>query len=240
LDTAISYIVTAIAGSGGCTANSFCSYACPAGYQKSQWPKSQGNTGQSIGGLYCNSGGMLELSRSSVPQICTQGAGGVQVTNNLSKNVAVCRTDYPGTEGETIPLNTLPGQTLPLTNVNSATYYTWEGSATTAQYYINPQGADVSDACCWGSAGTNLGNWAPVNAGVGQGADGITFISLFPNVPTNPTGTLDYNIKITGAVSGDCEYRGGTFYNGNVQSSTGCTVSLTHLCSLFHQTLTKS
>ena len=226
VDSAISYIETAISGSGGCTKNSFCSYACPAGYQKSQWPSAQGNTGQSIGGLYCNSDGMLELSRSSVPQICISGTGGVQVTNNLSKNVAICRTDYPGTESETVPLNTEPGQTYQLTCPDASTYYTWEGSATSAQYYINPSGTSVGDACQWGSAGSNIGNWAPVNCGVGKGTDGTTYISLFQNAPTNPTGTLDFSIKITGGVSGECSYSGGQFYNNGVVSSTGCTVSL--------------
>ena len=237
VDGSISYIETAISGSS-CTPNSFCSYACPPGYQKSQWPLSQGNAGQSIGGLYCNSNGKLELSRTAVSQICTKGAGGVQVSSSLSKNVAICRTDYPGTEGETIPLNVTPGGTFPLTNVNSADYYTWEGASTTAQYYINPQGASVADACCWGSAGSNMGNWAPVNCGVGQGADGITFISLFPNAPTNPDGTLDYNIKITGDVNGDCEYKNGDYYQSGAKSATGCTVSFNLSRSLPQQTLT--
>lgn len=224
LNASIANIATAISGSG-CTANSFCSYACPPGYQKSQWPLSQGSTGESIGGLYCNSNGKLELSRSSVPQICIEGAGGVQVKNTLSENVAICRTDYPGTEGETIPLDATPGGTFPLTNVNSADYYTWKGSSTSAQYYINPSGVSVGDACCWGSAGTNIGNWAPVNAGVGKGADGVTFISLFPNSPTNPDGTLDFNIKIVGDVSVDCEYKNGAYYQNSVKSATGCSVS---------------
>ena len=70
-----------------------------------------------------------------------------------------------------------------------------------------------------------MGNWAPVNAGVGVGAGSITFISLFPNVPTNPDGTLDYTIKITGDVNGDCSYSGGKFFSGGVESPTGCTVS---------------
>jgi hypothetical protein len=155
-----------------------------------------------------------------------KGAGGVQVKSNLSKNVAMCRTDYPGSEGETIPLDVTPGGTFPLTNVNSANYYTWEGSSTSAQYYINPEGVPVAEACCWGSAGSNMGNWAPVNAGVGMGADGITFLSLFPNAPTNPDGTLDYNIRIVGDVSGDCEYKDGAYYQSSVKSATGCTVSL--------------
>jgi hypothetical protein len=226
VDTSISFIETAISGSGGCTPNSFCSYACPAGYQKSQWPSAQGSTGQSIGGLYCDSNGMLELSRPSVPQICIPGTGGVQVTNNLSQNVAICRTDYPGTESETVPLNTEPGQTYPLTCPDASTYYTWEGSATSAQYYINPSGTDVADACQWGSAGSNIGNWAPVNCGVGQGTDGTTFISLFQNAPTNPDGTLNFNIQITGGVSGECSYSNGQFFSNGVVSPTGCTVSL--------------
>ena len=224
VDAAISYIETAVSGSG-CTAGSFCSYACPAGYQKSQWPSAQGNTGQSIGGLYCNSNGKLELSRPSVSQLCTAGVGNVQVTNKLSSNVAICRTDYPGTEGETIPLNTEPGQTYEVTCPDANDYYVWEGSFTSAQYYINPSGASVSDACQWGSAGSNLGNWAPVNMGVGKGSTGETFISLFPNSPTNPDGKLDFNIKITGGVSGSCSYSGGMYYSNGVASSTGCTVS---------------
>lgn len=222
--TPIVSLANAVSGFG-CDSFSFCSYACPAGYQKSQWPESQGSTGQSVGGLWCNPDGFLELTRPSVPQLCTQGAGGISVVNNLSQNVAWCRTDYPGTEGETIPLNTEPGSTNPLTNPISADYYTHEGEPTTAQYYINPQGASVADACCWSSAGTNMGNWAPVNAGVGVGAGSITFISLFPNVPTNPDGTLDYTIKITGDVNGDCSYSGGKFFSGGVESPTGCTVS---------------
>jgi hypothetical protein len=217
-DHAISFISTAIAGEG-CKPNSFCSYACPAGYQKSQWPSAQGSTGQSIGGIFCNADGNFVLNDN--PYLCIPGAGGVYVKNNLGEgqNVCVCRTDYPGTEGETVPLNVLPGQNLSLTNPDSATYYQWEGAPTTAQYYINPSGVDCSQACVWGSAGSNLGNWAPVNAGVGLSKEGTTFISLFPNIPTNPDGKLDYTISITGA-SGECIYSDGS-YTG---SPNGCTV----------------
>lgn len=224
--TSASSIVTLVTGSGGCTKNSFCSYACPAGYQKSQWPKAQGSTGQSIGGLYCNGDGMLELSRTTSKQLCTAGAGNVKVTNKLSKNVAICRTDYPGTESETIPLNTQPGKTYEVTCPVASDYYIWEGKSTSAQYYINPSGASVSDACVWGSAGTNLGNWAPVNMGVGKSSSG-TFISLFQNAPTNTDGVLDFNIAITGGVSGKCEYKNGKFYSNDVVSATGCTVGVT-------------
>lgn len=226
IDAAISYIETVISGSGGgCTKNSFCSYACPAGYQKSQWPTAQGSTGQSIGGLWCNSDGYLELANSDEEYICIPGTGGVEVSNKLSKNVCVCRTDYPGTESETIALDTQPGQTYPLTCPDASTYYKWENAGTSAQYYINPQGVSASEACTWSSAGSNCGNWAPVNAGVGKGTDGVTYLSIFPNAPTNPDGTLDYTIKITGDVSDDCSYSSGTYtMNGNA-SPNGCTVS---------------
>ena len=224
LDKAISYIATAIEGSG-CTEKAFCSYACPAGYQKSQWPAAQGSTGQSIGGLYCNTNGMLELSNPSEPTICIAGTGGVQVKNTLSKNVCICRTDYPGTESETIPLDVLPGETSPLTCPDANTYYQWEGAHTSAQYYVNPSGAPCSEACTWGSAGTNLGNWAPMNAGVGKGTDGITYLSIFQNAPTNTDGKLNFNVRITGA-SGDCEYVGGQYLQNGQVSPTGCTVSL--------------
>lgn len=225
-DSLISYIETAVSGSG-CTANSYCSYACPAGYQKSQWPTAQGSSHQSIGGLYCNSNGMLELSRTSVSQICTAGVGNVKVQNKLSDNVAVCRTDYPGLESETIPLNTQPGQTYPLTCPDAAVYYSWENLPTSAQYYINPRGTSETIACQWGSPGTNIGNWAPVNAGVGKSIEGTTFISLLPNIPTNPDGTLDFCITITGDISGSCSYSDGTYYQDGVISSTGCTVAVT-------------
>lgn len=229
IDEAISYIETIISGSGsGCTEKSFCSYACPAGYQKSQWPTAQGSTGQSIGGLYCNADGYLELSNTLETTLCIPGTGGVEVTNNLSKNVCVCRTDYPGTESETVALDTQPGQTYALTCPDANTYYKWEDASTSAQYYINPQGVAASDACTWSSAGSNCGNWAPVNAGVGRGTDGVTYLSLFPNAPTNPDGTLDYTIKITGDVSDKCVYSGGTYtMNGN-SSPHGCTVAITN------------
>jgi hypothetical protein len=230
VDTAISNIETATSGLG-CTGNSFCSYACPPGYQKSQWPTAQGSKGQSVGGVFCNSDGFLELSRTSVSQLCTPGVGNVQVNSSLAANVAICRTDYPGTEGETVPLDVEPGSTYPVTCPDANNYYMWEGSFTSAQYYINPSGVAVDQACCWGTAGSNIGNWAPVNMGVGRDSSGVTFISLFQNAPTNPDGQLDFNIRIVGGVSGDCEYKensagtGKSYWSNGVESATGCTVS---------------
>lgn len=85
-------------GSSCCSEGMYCSYACPAGYQKSQWPTTQGSTGQSVGGLLCQNG-KLHLTNSDLSSnICIPGATqvNIQVENQLSQSVAVCRTDYPG------------------------------------------------------------------------------------------------------------------------------------------------
>ncbi|KAK3354180.1 hypothetical protein B0H65DRAFT_2563 [Neurospora tetraspora] len=209
--------------SGPCQPGMLCSYACPPGYQKTQWPESnQGATGQSIGGLYCNSDGFLELTRESHPTLCEQGAGGVYVKNMLPKNAAICRTDYPGNEAMVVPLDTNPGGQYPLTNPVSSTYYKWKGQSTTAQYYVNNMGIPVDDACTWNSKSCPdcAGNWAPVNVGVGQSDDGITYISIFPNAPTS-TAILNFDMEITGDVSGECWLKNGQ-YSGN----NGCTVGL--------------
>ena len=198
-----------------------CSYACPPGYQKTQWPAEQGATGQSVGGLWCNDDGFLELTRPEYPKICEQGAGGVYVRNELSSSAAVCRTDYPGNEAMTIPVATSPGGTYPLTNPDSATYYKWQGKATTAQYYVNNAGVAVEDACVWTSSKfpSSAGNWAPTNIGVGKSEAGETYISIFPNLPTS-TAVLDFDIEIVGDISGTCWLKKGQ-YSGN----NGCTVS---------------
>lgn len=216
----INDIVTPI--SGGCQPGMFCSHACPPGYQKTQWPEtSQGATGQSIGGLWCNSDGYLELTRPSHTKLCEQGAGGITIVSKLSKNCAVCRTDYPATESMVIPIDVQPGGTYPLTNPNSATYYKWQGKSTTAQYYVNPEGVALEDACVWNSP-TNpesAGNWAPINIGAGQDETGTTYLSIFPNAPTS-TAQLNFNIDITINGETNCYLRNGQYPGG---STTGCT-----------------
>ena len=210
---------------GGCTEGTFCSYACPAGYEKSQWPEdSQGATGQSVGGLWCDTNGKLQLTRPDHPYICEKGAGGVVIKNSLSSSAAVCRTDYPASESMVIPLETTPGGTFDLTNPDSSTYYMWDGKATTAQYYVNNQGVSVEDACVWTSPTypAAAGNWAPINIGVGMDTTGTTYLSIFPNKPTSDA-VLDFNIKIHGDVSIECKLENGVFSNGD---SGGCTVSL--------------
>ncbi|KAH6636629.1 hypothetical protein F5144DRAFT_568140 [Chaetomium tenue] len=209
--------------SGGCEPGMMCSYACPPGYQKTQWPTEQGATGQSVGGLWCNEDGFLELTRTNVTRLCEPGAGGVYVRNELSLNAAVCRTDYPGNECMAIPLDTYPDQIYPLTNPDSKTSYWWQNSATTAQYYVNNAGVEVEEACTWKSSKFPLsaGNWAPVNIGVGKSVMGETFISIFPNLPTS-TALLNFNIEITGDISGTCWLRNGKYYG----SDKGCTVGM--------------
>jgi hypothetical protein len=218
----IDYIETGVKGNG-CAKKSFCSYACPPGYQKTQWPSDQGATGQSIGGLYCNDDGMLELSRPEKKTLCEPGAGGVTIQNDLPVVVSSCRTDYPGTEAMVIPCVAQAGQSgIPLSNPYSPDYYQWQGKSTTAQWYVNKKGLGPEKACVWDSDEDHdgRGNWAPVNIGVGKNQDGLTFISIFPNKPTS-NANLDYNIEIIGDVNAECKLENGAYTGGG----NGCTVS---------------
>lgn len=93
----VTNIVTAVPGGKGCVPGAMCSYACPPGYQKSQWPSTQGQSGQSVGGIQCNSDGKLSLTNPSLSKnLCIQGTGATTVENKLANNAAICRTDYPG------------------------------------------------------------------------------------------------------------------------------------------------
>ena len=93
----VTHIVTAVPGGKGCIPGAMCSYACPPGYQKSQWPSTQGSTGQSVGGIHCNSNGKLSLTNPGLSKtLCMKGTGATTVHNKLSHNAAICRTDYPG------------------------------------------------------------------------------------------------------------------------------------------------
>lgn len=93
----VTHIDTAVPGGTNCSSNAMCSYACPEGYQKSQWPAAQGSTGESVGGLSCNSNGKLELTNPGLSKkLCIQGTGSTNVQNNIQSTVAICRTDYPG------------------------------------------------------------------------------------------------------------------------------------------------
>lgn len=220
---AITNIVTGVSGQS-CSEGMMCSYACPPGYQKSQWPSTQGATGQSVGGIQC-SGGKLHLTNPSLStSLCIPGMGGVQATNKAGSVVAICRTDYPGTESETIPVELQPGQTQALANPNAATYYTWQGSGTSAQYYLNPIGTSAQDGCQWGSSANNIGNWAPINFGVGY-SGGKTWLSIFQNKPTT-NALYSGTVEIQGDLSATCKYTNGQYCGASGCNSDGCTVAV--------------
>ncbi|KAL9082658.1 MAG: hypothetical protein Q9159_006266 [Coniocarpon cinnabarinum] len=219
-----------------CGENDFCSYACPAGYEKTQWPATQGSTGQSIGGLQCV-GGKLRLTNSGLSsKLCSRGSTQVAITvqNTMNEGVAICRTDYPGTEGEVIPLQANPGQTTNLTCPDAAHYYNWQGKSTSAQYYVNPKGVSPEQGCQWGNATKNWGNFAPLNLGVGY-SNGAAWLSILQNLPTTNV-PLDFSVEIVGDnggydnLVGRCKYENGQYCSGEeyeqqAANGNGCTVS---------------
>jgi hypothetical protein len=97
-------------GKGCCSSGNYCSYACPNPYLKQSFPKKQGVTGQTVGGLYCNENGMLEMADGSLAKtLCGKSSNmvTVKVQNDLDKPVSICRTDYPGPAFSLSPTQTL-------------------------------------------------------------------------------------------------------------------------------------
>ncbi|KAL8778638.1 MAG: hypothetical protein Q9213_007328 [Squamulea squamosa] len=230
-DGSVVDIVTGIAGGKNCSSGALCSYACPPGYQKSQWPSTQGKVGQSVGGLQCNSDGKLELTNPELSKkLCMKGTGATKVQNRLNTNAAICRTDYPGTEDETVPLDTQPGSLNPLTCPDSNKYFKHNGDPTSAQYYVNNRGVPVHEACSWNSDGSGKGNWAPTYFGVGQDPYGKTWLSISSTKQNNPKSysPLDYDAEIVGDdLSGKCKLKSGKYCSGNIYddcNDTGCTI----------------
>ena len=225
-----------------CTAGSFCSYACPAGYLKSQWPTgNQGSTGQSVGGVYCNpSDNKLYLTNPGLSsKLCIAGATevNVNIASGLNDDVAVCRTDYPGTENMVIPTAAMAGsgsnETTPLACVSGSSYYHWQGAgdnanmATSGQYYVNPTKYSVSQGCWWNEAGTPAGNYAPIILGVGVDANSKGWFAIQANSQKPDSAELDFGIRVESDDGVNfCEYRpdqGFTSVSGT--NSQGCTVS---------------
>ncbi|EJT44070.1 SIM1-like protein [Saccharomyces kudriavzevii IFO 1802] len=209
---------------GSCKEGSYCSYSCQPGMSKTQWPSEQPSDGRSVGGLLCKNG-YLYRSNTDADHLCEWGVEAAYVVSKLSKGVAICRTDYPGTENMVIPTFVEGGSSLPLTVVDQDSYFTWEGKKTSAQYYVNNAGVSVEDGCIWGTSGSGIGNWAPLNFGAGS-TDGVAYLSLIPN--PNNSDALNYNVKIVAAddssnVIGECVYENGKFSGGD----DGCTVSVT-------------
>ena len=210
---------------GSCVDGTYCSYACQPGMSKTQWPSDQPSNGVSVGGLYCSSG-KLYRSNTDTNYLCEWGVDMADVVSEIDQAVAICRTDYPGTENMVIPTYLQPSGTLPLTVVDQDTYYTWNGKATSAQYYVNNAGLTWEEGCVWGTSGTTYGNWAPLNFGAGY-TNGIAYLSLIPN--PNNLESANYKVKIVASdsssvVNGDCYYADGT-YNGD--GTDGCTVAVT-------------
>ncbi|SMN19309.1 similar to Saccharomyces cerevisiae YJL116C NCA3 Protein that functions with Nca2p to regulate mitochondrial expression of subunits 6 (Atp6p) and 8 (Atp8p) of the Fo-F1 ATP synthase [Maudiozyma saulgeensis] len=207
-----------------CQDGYYCSYACQAGMSKTQWPSEQPSNGMSVGGLYCKNG-LLYRSNTDSNYLCEWGQDSAVAVNNADKSIAMCRTDYPGSENMVIPTLVEAGSSQPVSVVNEDSYYQWQGKKTSTQYYVNNAGVSAEDGCVWGTEGSGVGNWAPVVLGAGY-TDGITYLSIIPN-PNNKTPP-NFNIKIVASegstVNGECSYVDGV-YTGS--GSDGCTVSVT-------------
>lgn len=134
-----------------------------------------------------------------------------------------------GTEAMVIPIDAQPGGSYALTCPDQNSYYQWQGKATSGQYYVNPLGVGVADGCIWSNGDKPVGNWAPINLGVGY-SNGAAWLSIFQNKPTT-LEKLDFNIEIIADnMSGKCKYIVGKgFCSGDGYSSCnddGCTVRL--------------
>lgn len=220
-----------------CTPGRFCSYGCPNPYLKLAFPKRQGKSKQSVGGLYCNEDGKLELPDGSLGKtLCGKGSENmtVKVQNNLSQSVSICRTDYPGTESMTIPLTVGPGVTAELANPKQGGYYFWDGKPTSAQYYINNKGVSEKEACTWGDRTKTSGNWAPLNFGTSWDdvVMNMGFSSLSQNIPTTKAN-LDFTVMFTGdGIQNKCRYDPihkycqGPSNDYSQCGDTGCTASV--------------
>jgi hypothetical protein len=209
---------------GSCVDGTYCSYACQPGMSKTQWPSNQPANGVSVGGLYCKNG-YLYRTNQNANYLCEWGIDSARVVSEISQSVAICRTDYPGTENMVIPTIVGPGSENYLTTVDEDSYYQWQGLKTSAQYYVNNAGVSQQDGCIWGTAGSGIGNWAPLNFGAGY-TNGIAYLSLIPN--PNNRNAANFNVKIVAydsnsVVNGECYYENGQ-YNGN--GSDGCTVAV--------------
>jgi len=189
---------------------------------KSQYPSEQPSNGVSVGGLLCKNG-KLHRTNKDVDALCQWGVDSAIVKSELSQDVAICRTDYPGTENMVLPTVAKAGGKVPLTVVHEDSYYRWQGGLTSAQYYVNDAGVSVEDGCVWSNSGSGKGNWAPLNFGAGK-TGGKSWLSLIPN--PNNRDALNFNVKIVAAdgaeVNGDCKYENGKFYGGD----DGCTATV--------------
>lgn len=210
--------------SSTCQDGFYCSYACQAGMSKTQWPSAQPALGISVGGLQCKNG-KLYRSNTDSDYLCAWGPEKAKFVSELTKDVAICRTDYPGSENMNVPTLLEAGSSVPVSVVDSDNYFTWQGGKTSSQFYVNNAGVSVEDGCIWGTAGSGVGNWAPVVLGAGK-VGSLTYLSLIPN--PNNLDAPNYNVKIQGAkgasVVGSCSYEGGSYAGGD--GADGCTLTV--------------
>lgn len=207
------------ANTNTCGPGVYCSYGCPAGYATTQWPTEQPANGVSVGGLFCNSNGMLELTQSN-PQLCIPQPNTAVIDNQLGgPTVSWCKTNYPGTENTDIPIVAGSGQSS-ITVTDADTFYQHLGNPTSSQYYVNPIGSTADD-CVFSTEGTNIGNWAPYVVGAGV-LNGVTWLSIMPNPNTPDSSVAGYDIEIQGDVSASCSIINGVYSGG----ANGCTVSV--------------
>lgn len=203
-----------------CQDGYYCSYACNPGMSKTQWPSNQPSDGRSLGGLLCKNG-KLYRSNTDTNSLCESDESGSTAVNKKGEDIAMCRTDYPGSEAMVIPTVVGAGSSESLSVVDEDSYYQWQGKKTSAQYYVNNPGVSKEDGCVWSSSGSGKGNWAPLVVGSGY-TNGITYLSIMPN-PNNSDGP-SFNVKIVGDdVDGDCKYEDGSFSGS---SSDGCTAAV--------------
>jgi hypothetical protein len=131
-----------------------------------------------------------------------------------------------------------PGEMQPLAVPPTDFYLSaTENKPTTRQYYLNPKGYNAKSACLWGDASKPLGNWSPVNAGLGWSRnDGLGYFALFNNAPTQTSATLGYNVELTGG-NFPCTYDNSFFHYQGLAggkapavgaTASGCTVAVGH------------
>ncbi|BFZ58153.1 putative secreted beta-glucosidase sim1 [Savitreella phatthalungensis] len=221
------------AGGSQCTPGTYCSYACQPGMLKTQWPSSQPSDGQSRGGLMCKDDGFLYRTNQNTDYLCEWGYEGAYVTNSISQGVAICQTDYPGSENMDLPTWAAAGaQDVPLSVVNQATYYQWQGKPTSSQFYVNKAGVSQSQGCQWNSPGSNMGNFAPLIFGAGYvPSDGISYLSITKNPESTDVANYSVTFKARqgSQLNGDCVYSNGAF-SGSSATANGCTVGCKGAC----------
>ena len=119
----------------------------------------------------------------------------MQAINKAGSPVAFCQTVLPGNEAMLIP--TLVEELATLA-VPSMSYW----CATAAQYYVNPPGITVEEACVWGTNTNPYGNWAAYTAGANTDGNGNTFVKIGWNPiylePTTPFRNVkpDFGIEV--------------------------------------------